>query len=162
MYIFAVDGRWAHTEMPLLTNQFYEDNAIDKDVVFFPNEQDAWLEVTDAHLISPYGMLRSPWNWNPSPYLSRYNNVHQIANISSFGNSKAIYSGVTCNGLEDLANLVRDQPFSNFLLYAEDNAHGMLHFTFGGAGGDHAFAVVCWFLSMACIQYNSHNVLFAE
>ena len=140
--LYYVDGRWKDTRMPRLNTQFYEDHAVDPDVVWFPDESDAWLLVTDAHLISPYGMLRSPWNWNPSEFLSRYNNVHQVANISSFGNSKSIYSGVTCNGLEDLANLVRNQSFTNFLLYAEDNAHGMLHFTFGGAGGDHAYIVV--------------------
>ena len=122
--------------------QFYEDHAVPRATVWFTEESEAWLTLTDAHMVSPYGLLRSPWNWNPNEFVSRFNNVHQIANISSFGKSRAMFSGVKCAEFEFLLNKIRDKPFSDFLQYAEDTAHGIIHFTFGGSGGDHAYEVV--------------------
>ena len=72
------DGRWAYTKIPYLNGNFFYDEMIDPENTFFPAEQEAWMAINQPHLQNPYGLLRSPWNYNPSPYLTRYNNVNQV------------------------------------------------------------------------------------
>ena len=31
---------------------------------------------SDQHMSNPYGLLRAPWNYNPSGYLTRFNNLN--------------------------------------------------------------------------------------
>ena len=62
--------------------QFFEDHGIDPDTTFFPAEEEDWLKKSAAHMKSPYGLLRAPWNYNPAPYLTRFHNVHRIQDLT--------------------------------------------------------------------------------
>jgi len=137
-----IDGRWADFVLPTLTDDFFIDHAIDPDSTFFPDEEKLWLLRTGPHMNSPYGLLRSPWNYNPSNYTIRYNNVNQInASLVDEG-AMAYYSGVTCTDLDIfIEDHVVDQPLVEYLTSAEDDSHGKIHFSFGGAGGDYAYSV---------------------
>jgi hypothetical protein len=99
-----------------------------------------------AHLSSPYGLLRSPWNYNPSPLLTRYGNVFQIRAVSLLGNYSQVvfkpHSGIGCDDFAVFFGFVKGNPLQNFLNTIEDEAHGFLHFTLGGVGGNVAMATV--------------------
>ena len=54
-----------------------------------------------------------------------------------------MYSGDTCTNLEQfVVGTVVGGSLSNFMEHCEDNIHGIIHFTFGGVGGDNAYEVV--------------------
>ena len=95
-------------------------------------------------MISPYGLLRSPWNFNPSPYLARYNNVFRIEDSSSIGKERGavfkFHLGINCSTYQTYFHNIRDQPLQTSLMNMEDDTHGIFHFTFGGVGGDNAVA----------------------
>jgi hypothetical protein len=94
----VLDGRWAHTAIPTMTKKFFKHEGIDTDTTFFPAEEASWLTAQPAHLTSPYGLLRSPWNYNPAPFLTRYNNVNQISNLAVLSDeAKTFYLG-RCSG----------------------------------------------------------------
>lgn len=137
-----IDGRWAHAVVPRVDAQFFADHSIDADVTWFPQEREATLEAgAGIHMTNPYGLLRSPWNWNPSQYVARYNNVNQVASIADMDKFyRFMYSGDNCN---NLATFVQSEvvggTLSNFMQHCEDNIHGVIHFTFGGVGGDFAY-----------------------
>ena len=88
---------------------------------------------------SPYGLLRSPWNYNPSPYLTRYGSVFGINNDSVVGPSVDLvfkaHRGVTCDDFTQFFTMVKYQPLEDYLMAIEDGTHGTFHFTFGGVGG---------------------------
>jgi hypothetical protein len=138
------DGRWENASVPRVDDKFYHDHGIDKDQLWYPAEADSWYQVTDqAHTMNPYGLLRSPWNWNPNPYVTRFNSVNMIKDISYIDPSvRSYYSGVNCLDVRTFVeDDVKGQPFSEFLHFAEDDVHGKIHFTFGGAGGENAYSV---------------------
>jgi hypothetical protein len=97
-------------------------------------------------LNSPYGLLRSPWNYNPSPLLTRYGNVFQIEAASLLGNfSHGVFQphgGVVCDDWTFFFGLVKSNPLQTYLNTIEDETHGTFHFTFGGVGGNVAMATV--------------------
>ena len=76
------DGRWAMTPIPYLTTEFFTNHGIDGDKTFFPSEEKVWTTLTNPHLNSPYGLLRSPWNYNPDPYVTRFGNVWRVPDTS--------------------------------------------------------------------------------
>lgn len=136
------DGRWANLEIPTLDDQFFIDHGVDPDHTFFPVEEEEWLKSRDAHLSSPYGLLRAPWNYNPDPYTIRYNSVHMMNTTYIDKNIFKYYMGVTCDSYESfLQSKVIGHPFSDYLHGAEDDVHGIVHFTVGGSGGDYANAM---------------------
>ncbi len=137
-----LDGRWKDLQVPALNDSFYRDHGVSQDETFFPEEEKAWLKVSDAHIASPYGLLRSPWNFNPSPYLARYMSVSMLPSISAMPRSiRQYYSGVTCDDYSDfITYFAVNKSLASYLLSAEDQIHGIIHFTFGGAGGDYADA----------------------
>lgn len=100
------------------------------------------LDSTDAHLSSPYGLLRSPWNYNPSPYVTRFGSVYGINKTSIMGPERnkvfRYHMGVTCEYYGDFFNEVKNQPLETYLKKMEDDTHGIFHFTFGGIGGQRA------------------------
>ena len=104
------------------------------------------LDNTPAHLSSPYGLLRSPWNYNPSPLVTRYGTVFGIANYSSIGLSKDLvfkmHMGVVCDDYTAFFGRVNGKSFETYLLAIENDTHGIFHFTFGGVGGKMARASV--------------------
>ena len=137
-----VDGRWAKTRIPYLNGDFFQDEMIDPVNTFFPAEQEAWLAINPPHLQNPYGLLRSPWNYNPSPYLTRFNNVNQI-NLESVSNqAKLSYLGATCSQYNDfIEDYALGKPYSAYLFNSEDSVHGNVHFAIGGSGGNNSAAI---------------------
>ena len=95
---------------------------------------------------SPYGLLRSPWNYNPSPLLTRYNNVFQMGDVSLMGNSSHLvfkpHGGVVCSDFSSFYGSVKGKPLQTYLIKIEDGTHGTFHFTFGGVGGNAAMEAV--------------------
>jgi hypothetical protein len=71
-----LDGRWKDQKVPFVDEAFFAQHGIDPTTTFFPEEEEAWLQLTSPHLTSPYGLLRSPWYYNPSPYLARFNAIN--------------------------------------------------------------------------------------
>jgi hypothetical protein len=131
--------------VPRLDDDFYTQHEVPQDAIWFPYEYSMWFKTTDqAHMMNPYGLLRSPWNWNPNTFVARYNNVNGIPDIAGIDSTvRDFYSGVDCSDFKTfIKTQVTGYPFSDFLHGAEDNVHGKIHFTFGGAGGDYADATV--------------------
>ena len=95
---------------------------------------------------NPYGLLRSPWNFNPSPLVTRYGNVFGIENYTDYGvNKDAVYKmhmGVTCDDYTSFFKFNAGKSFETYLLAIENDTHGIFHFTFGGVGGTMAAAAV--------------------
>jgi hypothetical protein len=91
-------------------------------------------------MTSPYGLLRSPWNYNPSPLLTRFGNVFQIGAVSLLGNSSHLvfkpHGGVECSDYDSFFGVVKGNPLQTYLIKIEDGTHGTFHFTFGGVGGN--------------------------
>jgi hypothetical protein len=138
-----IDGRWANSFQPTMDDDFFTDHDIDQDSVFWPRDENGWLPYADAHMTSPYGLLRSPWNYNRANYTARFNNIHQIANASDISDVIFLYyEGVTCDDYTTFVEEFKDQSLSYFLQHTEDDVHGIIHFTFGGQGGTHANSVV--------------------
>jgi hypothetical protein len=88
----------------------------------------------------------SPGNWNPDPYLARYNNVNQLASFDGIPSylTKS-YTGVKCSDYQTFATTIKDKPMKVFLLGLENDIHGSFHFTLGGQGGPHAYKQVSLF-----------------
>ena len=80
-----VDSRWAYSKTPFVTSEFLNSEMIPDKATFYPLEERSWLLQTDnnPHITSPYGLLRSPWNYNPSPYTTRYNNVNRLPKLDA-------------------------------------------------------------------------------
>ena len=73
------DGRWANSPVPRVTPEFLVEQAIPTDKTFFPDDEHLWLRSTSAyHITSPYGLLRSPWNYNPANYTVRMHASHNM------------------------------------------------------------------------------------
>jgi len=137
-----INSRWAHQTIPYLNAEFFYNEMIDETSTFFPVEEAQWLEVHPPHLASPYGLLRSPWNYNPAPVLTRYNNMHQIQFNSVVATAKIFYMGSDCTEYQSFVKKYAvGQTFQTYLTESEDNVHGKVHFTIGGAGGTKAKAV---------------------
>lgn len=108
---------------------------------------------TTPHLSSPYGLLRSPWNFNPSPFVTRYGNVFRINDSSIITDRDVVFKyhmGVTCDDYTGFFSQVNGQPLETYLNKMEDDTHGIFHFTFGGVGGDQAVNAV----ELLMDQYN--------
>jgi hypothetical protein len=137
-----LDSRWKDTKIPYMDSDFYDKEMIDLTSTFFPEEEEDWLAVYPPHLSSPYGLLRSPWNYNPSPYLTRYNNINGIQFEGVATAAKIFYMGSDCAEYEQfMEKYARGQTFETYLTESEDNIHGKVHFTIGGAGGEKAQSV---------------------
>ena len=110
------------------------------------------------HLSSPYGLLRSPWNFNPSPFVSRYGNVFRINDSSVIVERDVVFKyhmGVTCNDYTGFFSQVNGQPLETYLNKMEDDTHGIFHFTFGGVGGDQAVNAVEVLMSQFNFTYSN-------
>jgi hypothetical protein len=132
-----LDGRWANITVPYVTNEFLEKEGVSTTSTFFPSEEREFLRLQGTpHMYSPYGLLRSPWNYNPTTYVTRYNNVDRISDISNI--DSYFYNGVTCSDYNTFINEMKDKPLEMFLKDVEDGTHGYFHFTIAGTGGDFA------------------------
>ncbi len=97
-YVVA-SGRWSH--MPVLT--------------------DAWGY---SDIVSPYGYLRSPWNCNPNPFLSRSREVLGSRDVAQYPDCAEFYTAFNSSDIGAL--------FS----YFNGNLHGPMHILTGGLWGD--------------------------
>jgi hypothetical protein len=134
-----LDGRWGNAVMPRMTSDFMVQQGIDEESTFFPEEEEVWMKSSPAHLTSPYGLLRSPWNYNPTEYITRFHNVYRISNVSQITESSVVfrqYMGVQCADYVRFFETTKGQPLVTYLSHMEDGTHGLFHFTFGGVGGD--------------------------
>ena len=124
--------------LPYMDEEFFSKHGIDRNATFFPDEESKWMEITTAHVSSPYGLLRSPWNYSPSTFVMRFNNPNRISNADVSKHFYRPYMGSTCDDYETfIKTYVVGQTLGTYLKEADAQAHGKLHFTFGGAGGDH-------------------------
>lgn len=135
-----LDGRWANLEVPTLTSDFMNNHGIPVDTIFFPDQNEPWHECLYAsHISSPYGLLRAPWNYNPAPYLTRFNNINGIKDLSSVNTDiLTYYDGIDCEDYHKFIKQMKGKSSNDFLSKVEDESHGNFHFTVAGAGGDHA------------------------
>ncbi len=129
-----IDSRWAYTEMPRLTPEFLTSHGVPLNNTFFPNEEFEWKRYSPPHIVSPYGLMRGPWNYSPSKYTLRFNNVMQMksGNVMNAVTFKAFTGSVCADYKKFIKENVIDQPFSNYLLQADAQVHGYTHYTVGG------------------------------
>ena len=136
------DGRWAYTPVPVVDAGFLEAETIGADQHFFPDEQELWLSRTETHLPSPYGLLRSPWNFDPSKYTTRWNNVNQLPSYGVSEHAMKPFRGSTCSDYQIfLTQHAVGHGLQMYLETAEDAVHGYVHKTIGGFGGERAHAI---------------------
>lgn len=137
-----LDGRWENTTVPYLNPDFYVREDIDENSVIFSadNDMSKWYQImTASHMSSPYGLMRAPWNYNPSPYLTRYNNINLVESLETVNDDVlTYYRGVSCDDYSKFTKQMVDQTMATYLLGVEDSTHGNFHFTVAGAGGDFA------------------------
>jgi hypothetical protein len=95
------------------------------------------LERSPAHIPSPYGLLRAPWNYNAANYTTRFNNIQRIQDVREVADFNE-YVGVNCDMYSSFVKLVKGRSLSFYLDATENSVHGMVHFTTGGNGGEHA------------------------
>lgn len=117
------------------------------------------LDKTLPHLNSPYGLLRSPWNYNPSPLLTRYGSVYGINDTTVIGIQRDVvfkyHMGVRCDDYDSFFDAVRNQPLETYLDTIEDNTHGIFHFTYGGVGGEQAINTVTTLVNQYNFSYSN-------
>ena len=129
-----VDSLWKNSTIPVVNHAFYDREGIDNTKPFFTAEWRDWGGIGANHRKSPVGLLRSPWNFNPSHYTTRFGNVNQQTIGLAF--DRNIFVGANCDLLQSyLVEHVVNKPLESMLLHAEDGSHGNIHFAFGGSGG---------------------------
>jgi len=77
--------------------------------------------------INRYGLLRAPWNNNPSPYVSRYPSAKQEVHLPSCTELRTFALGSTKNGKEG-----GDWTATAWMYGASNKPHGNMH---AGPGG---------------------------
>jgi len=91
-----------------------------------------------SNITNPYGLLRSPWNTNPVPYLMR--------NRNTVGVNDAKYTMPTCSSWQ--AAFDRDTSLADVIQELNGDLHGMIHIMIGGH----------WFVNQSFVQaINSHK-----
>lgn len=144
----VLDSRWANFSVPVVNATFFLDHNIEENSTFFPEEESEWLTLSSAHLRSPFGLLRPPWNFNPSTRLSRYNNEVGITTVNNDAYSE-YFRGSNCTDYEKFINEIvlsdtaddaddGSTVFNTMLRYVKSYAHGGIHESIGGSGGVHA------------------------
>jgi hypothetical protein len=104
------------------------------------------LARSHAHMSSPYGLLRSPWNYNPSPYVTRYGTVYRIEDVATLGTMMPqvfkFHKGVNCTNYKQFMSYIQGRSLETYLVSMEDDTDGIFHFTLGGVGGDVAAVAI--------------------
>eukprot|EP01034_Spumella_vulgaris_P023523 gene23523-29747_t len=136
-------GRWSHTEMPRMTEDFMSRHGIDEDTTFFPSEEVAWLIDGPAHISSPYGFLRGPWNFATRNYTVRFNNVMRISSTEGMlASASEPYSGATCSSYQTfIQNKVAGKTLSSYLTSISGATSDLVRTSVGGVGGDRAVKI---------------------
>mmetsp|Transcript_8163 Transcript_8163/g.9736 ORF Transcript_8163/g.9736 Transcript_8163/m.9736 type:complete len:649 (+) Transcript_8163:73-2019(+) len=99
-------GRWAYTKVPKITR--------------------------DSEVANAFGFLRAPWNFQMSPYVTRY---HEFCGDSAGekGDTEGNAWPTCVNHNHAVFNV---DSFAYFTGYLMDAGHGGIHSLIGGAGGD--------------------------
>jgi hypothetical protein len=149
-----VDSLWANMTVPIMNEAFFADHQVDMDGTFFPEESENLAALVDnnsanlesiSHFSSPFGLMRPPWNFNPSTYLVRYNNEAGMESFDSDAQDGVLdyFTASTCDDYLSFANMyVRDSTdetdFDTMVRNIGKYLHGHLHENVGGQGGTHA------------------------
>lgn len=138
-----VNGRWAHTRAPRVNQDFFRDHGISPTQLFFPDDAHLWQNSGSPHVSSPYGLLRSPWNFSPANFTIRFNNVARIPSAENLNKQTfKEYLGSTCDDYKALIGAsVVGKPLMSYLMHADAQAHGYIHYTIAGTGGQTAARV---------------------
>lgn len=78
-----------------------------------------------SNVTNPYGLLRSPWNTNPTPYVMRYSSVFGVKN-------DGYTSMPTCRKFRAA---LKERKLSSYLLAINGELHGPVHLMIGGHWG---------------------------
>ena len=139
-----LDSRWKTTVVPRVDKEFMARETIIGGATFFPDEGDNWMRKTGPHISSPYGLIRAPWNYNPSPYLTRYNNLNRLATDGVSEHVLKPYIGSNC---EDMKRFINDytvgKPMETYLESAEDIVHGYVDVRSTGKDRTLCVCVLC-------------------
>jgi hypothetical protein len=136
------NGRFAEVSVPYLTTEFMLNHGINISSSFFPSEESEWLNYDlELHLHSPYGLLRSPWNYNPSTFIGRFQNEAGIGSMSE-NEVTDVFMGIDCDDIYDfITTYVSGKSFKTYLDHVKDSSHISIHDNIGGQGGSHAMTV---------------------
>ena len=134
-----LDSRWKDTTVPAVTSKLLSEESVPLMAYLFIYDD---FKKSDQHISNPYGLLRAPWNYNPSGYLARFNNLNGLATSTLDMPTKfSRYAGSTCASMKSFFELyVVGKTLTNFLEAVEEQVHDSIRYTFGGAGGDRAAA----------------------
>ena len=144
------DGMWAGTKVPMLNEQFFEDSMIEghyrehsyagcygqdsntesgcssmgRNQFREKEDADPFLQWADKHVENAYGQLRSPWNLNSNPHVTRSGDMCGTRNDAQF---------------PDCMSIIKQQEdyntFSEWVLQMQFSPHGATHLFVGGAFG---------------------------
>jgi hypothetical protein len=134
-----LDSRWKDTTVPSVTSKLLSEESVPLMAYLFIYDD---FKKSDQHMSNPYGLLRAPWNYNPSEYLTRFNNLNRLPTAALDVPTKfSRYTGSSCSSLKSFFELyVVGKTLTNFLEAVEEQVHDSIRYTFGGAGGDRAAA----------------------
>ena len=80
-----------------------------------------------SSIVNPYGLLRSPWNADPTPYMTRSSLIYNMANNLKPSGCKEYHHALTFTDWKSLAQQLNS------------NAHGHIHELLGGSwNADHS------------------------
>ena len=115
---------------------FFDEEKVDPTTSFFPIENARWEKMGYFHESNPFGLLRSPWNFSPTPELLRFNSVNGVKDVTNYSTATD-YHGSDC---KDLLFFIEHgavgKSLDTMLNTLEDQAHGPIHKAFGGVGGE--------------------------
>jgi len=129
---------WDYTREVGSGTVWYDSNIFD-DEWFGSNSPNNALHVVDkgrfayspvfkgtkfSGVVNPYGLLRSPWNTNPTPYVMRYNKT-----FYNFADSDTAFP--TCKGFSEFM----DASLSELSFALNGELHGPVHIMIGGHWG---------------------------
>lgn len=130
----VVDSLWAHAAIPEVNDKFYDDTGIAVDSFYRTHSYAACFQDKDMcgafprvipRVTNAYGLLRSPWNVNAEPELTRSQDLCGRTNNNQFPDCQALVSQQ--NALYSYMDYVETVMYS---------PHGSIHTFIGGSFGD--------------------------
>lgn len=107
-----------------------------------------------SNITNPYGLLRSPWNTNPTPFLMRHNKTS-----GNFANNNDYFPN--CSQFADYIR-AGEISFADLSSAINGELHGPVHLMIGGLWGLHAHANVWDELSNWGYESTDSFLLFAK
>ena len=102
-------GRWAFTPVVYAAPHFDESST-----------------AVESNITNPYGLLRSPWNTNSVPYLSRFNKVLGTIHAANMLPLCSQFQAVVSPGMSSIAEI---------FVQLNGELHGSVHIMLGGLWG---------------------------